>query len=236
MKQVSTKCPPAHRVCISLGRNNSRARKVADPILQVKFIRADHADLMRIEAKKDLKSRKPKLYQYFESVWTFRENHLVKSALPSKYAFVLGCCSDPQCPHPMCGIGYSKKWFPGGPSIVDHLPIPVQDTRPCETSCLKNCPGHYKKSIEAGPAALVPSMYLAKKFTRIGLVALLKHGEKVHPLKAQEVDFFWKHMTNVKRNRTRGQAKAKQTREKNNIPQELSSIVKNKVLGLFWKM
>ena len=42
--------------------------------------------------REELSRRDPSRYEYFESIWQLRQNHLVKSRLPQKYAFVLHIC------------------------------------------------------------------------------------------------------------------------------------------------
>ena len=53
------------------------------------------------KAKADLKKSNPAEYKYFEMVWAVRNNHVDKS-LPSKYIFLLRCCGNDHCPHPIC--------------------------------------------------------------------------------------------------------------------------------------
>ena len=53
------------------------------------------------KAKEELRKKNPTEYQYYEKVWKVRHNHMDRT-LPSKYAFLLKCCAEENCPHPLC--------------------------------------------------------------------------------------------------------------------------------------
>ena len=53
------------------------------------------------KAKAELKEKNPKEYHYYEKVWKVRHNHMDRT-LPSKYIFLLKCCGEENCPHPLC--------------------------------------------------------------------------------------------------------------------------------------
>lgn len=52
--------------------------------------------------KEQLRTSNPELYQYFESVWRVRKQHMNKN-LAENYVFMLNLCHQPDCPHPLCG-------------------------------------------------------------------------------------------------------------------------------------
>ena len=79
------------------------------------------------KGREELKCESPDLYEYFESIWTVQNNHIV-TGLPI-YVFFLLCCFKPGCKHPRCIQGKSSAfdtWFPGGPPL-SHLPLPKPD-------------------------------------------------------------------------------------------------------------
>ena len=168
------------------------------------------------KAKAALRNSDPEMYQHFETVWKLRSAHVVKSQLPLKYAFILHCCGKRSCIHPLCSSGKATKklWSPDGVAVVKHLPLPVQSTEPC--NCEGVCPGHYLKEAVQGNPAPVPSVYLAAQFAKNSRAdpSRLIEMSKVCMLKAQDVKFYWEHMTQVKKNRARGVEKAKKTRAK----------------------
>jgi hypothetical protein len=97
------------------------------------------------------------------------------------------------------------------------VPVPIKSLEKC--SCVGNCPGHYQKdsSIDAVPAP-VPSEYLAAQFAindKADMPRIISMSKDCL-LKAEDVKFFWDHMTNIKRNRQRGVEKAKKTRASKN--------------------
>ena len=56
------------------------------------------------KAKTALQQKEPEEYSYFQTVWDIRSYHL-GSGLPSQYVFMLVCCYQPQCCHPVCKTG-----------------------------------------------------------------------------------------------------------------------------------
>ena len=168
-------------------------------------------------AKNELQVKQPFMYNYFQSIWKLRTNHMVTSDIPVKYAFVLGCCGDAQCIHPLCAGGNLSpmEWYPGGPTIKDTLPIPVISHTRC--NCKGNCGGHYRRDITnlSNKAAPAPSIYLAAKFSENESAdgARITVMSKKCLLSEKDVQFYWKHMQDVKRNKLRGIEKAKKTRE-----------------------
>lgn len=101
------------------------------------------------EAKMTLKLKEPEQYSYFQSVWDIRSRHMI-TGLPLQYVFMLVCCYQPHCCHPVCKTGRptsTHKWYSGGPPVTK-LPLPVVDEErsrgsACE-SCAGTCLGHYK--------------------------------------------------------------------------------------------
>ena len=53
------------------------------------------------KAKAELKVKYPEEYHYYEKVWKVRHNHMDRT-LPNKYVFLLKCCGEENCPHPLC--------------------------------------------------------------------------------------------------------------------------------------
>ena len=100
------------------------------------------------KAKATLWRNDRELYTHFEFVWNIRTRHLV-SSLPSQYVFMLLCCYQVDCPHPICQKGKPTSlltWFCNGP-LVTMLPLPKIDKsrgwgRQCQ-SCMGSCSGHY---------------------------------------------------------------------------------------------
>ena len=104
------------------------------------------------KSREELKLEDPELYDYFESVWTVRNSHMVTGLL--SYSFMLLCCFKSGCKHPRClegkQPGTPDTWYPGGPPLT-HLPLPKPDpSRPwggsCST-CKDFCSGHYCEPI-----------------------------------------------------------------------------------------
>ena len=58
-------------------------------------------------AKESLRQKSPTLYAHFQSVWTVRNKHMIKG-LPSQYVFMLICCFNHDCLHPVCQKGKPK--------------------------------------------------------------------------------------------------------------------------------
>lgn len=90
------------------------------------------------KAKEKLQSKEPELYNYFQDVWTVRNNH-INTSVPTNYVFHLTLCGKSTCVHPRCKRGETSahtKGFKGGPPVT-WLPIPVPDP---------DRPGHFMKA------------------------------------------------------------------------------------------
>ena len=94
-------------------------------------------------SKESLKQRNPQLYAKFGSVWDIRRRHMVHG-LPSQYIFMLICCFEPGCSHPLCLKGKPDSiptWYKEKPPIT-HLPLPFEDEeRPWGSSSCSKCSG-----------------------------------------------------------------------------------------------
>ena len=94
-------------------------------------------------AKESLHWEKPTMYARFQSVWNVRNKHMVKG-LPSQYIFMLTCCFDQECSHPVCQKGKPSEmptWYKGRPAVT-HLPLPVVDVdRPWGNTTCCSCKG-----------------------------------------------------------------------------------------------
>ena len=110
--------------------------------------------LIFLEVTESQKSAEPEQYAYFQTVWDIRSCHMVPG-LPSQYVYMLVCCYEPQCCHPVCKTGplpSTLTWYSGGPPVTER-PLPVVDQeRPwgvggggstCQ-SCRGTCSGHYR--------------------------------------------------------------------------------------------
>ncbi len=180
-------------------------------------------------AKDTLRENQPKLWNYFARIWKVRNDHWVDSPLPPKYFFLLKCCGNTTCIHPLCQRSEIKDftWYKDGPSIENALPIPVISTLQCD-KC-DNCDGHYVRDITLRQeinAADVPSILLTDEFEndeeltvdrRIALASkcILPPGK---------VSIYWNHLIEVKKNRKRGVEKAKLTRLKNAAARNTASM------------
>ena len=54
--------------------------------------------------KEELRSEKPDIYAYFQSIWEVKQRHEIPG-LPSQYLFLQVCCFQQDCPHPLCQAG-----------------------------------------------------------------------------------------------------------------------------------
>ena len=114
------------------------------------------------QQKKLLHIKHPKLYAYFDKVWTVRNQHMKKN-LPSQYMFFLSCCLKQDCHHPICNSRNVVKlpsWYQGGPCI-SYLPLPIPDSnRPWGSTtcadCKGFCSGHFLKPCDAIHSTLQP--------------------------------------------------------------------------------
>ena len=98
------------------------------------------------------------------------------TGLPSQYAFLLVCCFEQDCSHPLCKQGAQNNpcWYSGGPPVT-HLPLPcVNLERPwgnesCQT-CESSCGGHYKTemmNVKDAIVVVISSSTLSCSETRI---------------------------------------------------------------------
>ena len=99
--------------------------------------------------KQKLAAEEPELYAYFTSISEIRRRHEVPG-LPPQYLYMLMCCFQPSCPHPLCKTGKEgvpEVWFEGGPPL-NVIPMPIPDpirmwgNSACST-CSGVCAGHY---------------------------------------------------------------------------------------------
>ena len=175
-----------------------------------------------------LKKEKPNLYAYFEQVWKIRQSHSVPN-LPGQYAFVLICCLNTQCSHPICKKGDLSelpKWYDGGPSIST-FPLPIPDPQRCWgssncTDCSGPCTGHFLKPMDALSSSLSPmvppSVILKEAFDALEKYppeeSLYLQLAQRTLLKVEEVKIWLEHLNTIKQNRKRGAAKAAETRKR----------------------
>ena len=157
--------------------------------------------------KEALKQRCPNLYTEFQKVWDVRTRHMVKG-LPSQYIFMLMCCFEPTCPHPMCQAGHPEvpyTWYPGSP-LVTHLPLPVPDPeRPWGWLCVKVakgfCSGHYKAptyvNVTDQEVAQPPSSVLKQLVSTDMSDAVLKSAAECVLLSPEETQIWIDHLKTV---------------------------------------
>ena len=99
------------------------------------------------DAKLKLEKEKPVLYSKVKDTWELHQKHMRKN-VPSKYVFMLQCCFEDGCVHPVCkeGLLQNETRYPGGPSLA-FLPLPVPDINgpfngaSCN-ECGTQCNGH----------------------------------------------------------------------------------------------
>ena len=177
--------------------------------------------------KEQLRKQKPELYEYFRKVWDVRQRHEVPG-LPSQYLYLLVCCFENDCPHPLCqrgSQGLSMEWYPGGPR-VNTLPFPIPDPMQpwgntlCK-KCTGFCAGHFLKPEEAlesgfAPMTMPPSSVLKDFYSSLqGQDPTDEQVEKIAKqtlLPVEEVVMWLNHLKAVDSNRKRGGAKAAETR------------------------
>ena len=95
-------------------------------------------------------------------IWDVQHRHEVPG-LPPQYLYLLVCCFDQSCPHPLCQLeceGLSMVWYPGG-LRVDSLPLPIPDPmqpwgNALRKKCTGFCAGHFLKPEEALRSDLAP--------------------------------------------------------------------------------
>ena len=173
-----------------------------------------------IKEKSSLKRRNPKRFDHFRAVWKVRQNHMILSSLPDKYAFVLYCCGRRGCPHPRCADGeVVAKWSPTLDPIKDLLPIPEIDTQMnanCQ-QCQGACGGHYKSipsPLSSVVPAPVPSELIKAEFENNNDIDEYERISRLCLVNPDIVKFYVDHLRTVKENRKRGVEKAKLTRAK----------------------
>ena len=112
--------------------------------------------------KHELEQEHPTLFAYFNTVSDVQQRHEVVG-FPSQYSYLLVCCFQQGCPHPLCQHGKSNvpmEWFPGGPS-VNSTPIPVPDpdlswgNDHCQ-KCSGFCTGHFLQPEKAFMSKVTP--------------------------------------------------------------------------------
>ncbi len=150
------------------------------------------------------------------------------SGLPAQNIFMLVCCYQPQCCHPVCKMGTppsTPEWYSGGPPVIK-LPLPVVDPeRPwggtCQ-SCDGICSGHYKIVLTdvtdqraLCSTAPPPSTILKEEFSKspdCTTETFVKEAAKKALLTADDARIWIEHLQTVLKNRKRGAAKAAATR------------------------
>ena len=179
------------------------------------------------QAKEKLRKEKPDWMAHFEMIWKIRNDHMVRSSIPSKYLFLLKCCGQAGCIHPLCsGEPLDIKWHKNGPSCLT-LPTPVVDVEPSsdDTPCVRcnetGCSGHYKKELPTSDdiPAPIPSVVIANEVDENSNfdASRVKQIAKKCLLPPQTVLFYVNHLLQVKKNRERGIEKSKETRRKKKV-------------------
>ena len=177
--------------------------------------------------KQKLAADEPELYAYFTSISEIRQRHEVKG-LPPQYLYMLVCCFQPSCPHPLCRAGKEgvpDVWFEGGPQL-NVIPLPIPDpnrmwgNNACST-CSDFCAGHFltpEESLKSNLTPMVqpPSSILKEVYEECGATELtevqVQDLAKLTLLPVSEVIMWLEHLKTVHTNRKRGAAKAAQTR------------------------
>ena len=172
--------------------------------------------LIFLKGKKDskikLKRAKPERCKHFSKISNLRERHMVKSKIPTKYIFLLKCCGEADCIHPLCSGEKPKLTRYKNGRARDVLPMPVVDVKstfdglPCRR-CKKMCLGHYKANLPSSQdvEAPIPSELISMEFAaneefdaqRIKDVAVRCL------LPPKTVQFYVNHLKQVKINRDR---------------------------------
>ena len=81
-------------------------------------------------SKEKLEKEESDLFNYFKTVWDFKERHEIPS-LPEQYLFGLVCCFYRNCLHPVCQSGKEGthlEWYPRGPKL-GYIPLPIPDPK-----------------------------------------------------------------------------------------------------------
>ena len=156
--------------------------------------------------------RDPELFKYLQSIWSVRDDHLVRSSIPVKYMFLLKCCGKPSCLHPRCCEQSvpPMPWFPGGPDIGKALPVPVIDNVSigAKCTCRIKCTGHYFREptamMKAAPAS-VPTKLIGEEFKTNKILGNRAAAlAKMCLVEESTVTFYWNHRNQVLTKRTKG--------------------------------
>lgn len=177
------------------------------------------------DAKSKLATENPVLYSKVKDTMDLRERHLRKN-VPSKYVFMLECCFEEGCVHPVCKEGRleNETWYPGGPCIA-FFPLPVADPdRPfncisCE-ECGNNCSGHYmgydkllerfskQEKLEFAQPPSVVLLQTYNQLKRIPPYSVLLETAQRTLLPVEEVKMWFEHLHQIAENRKAGAKKA----------------------------
>lgn len=196
--------------------------------------------------KEQLRKEKPDVYKYFKKVWDVRQRHEIPG-LPPQYLYLLVCCFQHDCPHPLCQRGsevLSMEWYPGGPR-VDTLPLPIPDPlQPwgnvlCK-KCTGFCAGHFMKPEEAlksdatpmskPPSTMLKDFYSSLK-QRDPTDEQLQKIAKQTLLPVGGVVMWLEHLKTVDSNRKRGAAKAAETRRLNRCSKQAEKVYSCGICG-----
>jgi len=184
-------------------------------------------------AKAKLEKEHSVMYDKFKATLDIRDRHIRKH-FPIKYAFILRCCYQDECSHPICAQGKMEEitWYRGGPSI-DYLPLPIPDPEhPFNgTGCNKcsgSCSGHYidvsdvlQIFDERGhlpPCAQPPSTVLLdtyKKYKCVPPDAVVQEMSEATLLPLEETRMWFNHLHAISENRKAGAKKAAEKRRAN---------------------
>ena len=191
------------------------------------------------EQKLNLQRSNSEHFDYIKKICGIQQRHGVFD-LPSQYCFMLKCCYEPDCEHPVCSGGDSRvsNWFPNGPSI-SYIPLPIPDPdKPWGSStcdkCAGMCSGHFlmpeKAEVSTLPAMCKPPSAIIKE----GFMALkgqspsdtfIRNMAKQCLLPSEEVEIWVEHLSEVQRNRKRGAQKAAETRKRKREQKKAASVL-----------
>ena len=152
-----------------------------------------------------------------------------------KYVFMLQCCFEDGCVHPVCkeGLLQNETRYPGGPSLA-FLPLPVPDINhpfngaSCN-ECGTQCNGHYMKYDEAlarfredrktdfvqPPSVVILETY--NKYKSIPPRAVLLETAQATLLPEDEVAIWLQHLHEKAENRCAGAKKPAITRREKKV-------------------
>lgn len=181
-------------------------------------------------AKSKIETEKTELYSLVKETWELRGKH-IREDVTSKYVFMLQCCLEDDCIHPVCKEGKLKNetWYPGDPSIT-FVPLPVPDpARPfnggnCSDCGTHYCYGHYMKYdkvlarfLKQGKCDYVapPSVVLLETYNKYRAIppqpVVMETAQKTL-LPKEEVFMWFEHLHQIAENRRAGAKKAAETR------------------------